>query len=72
MTAVEFIQSQHFPAGSDPEDVYVWVQQHNQAWVADFVGVPLEQIEREYKAAFDKGLICIIKLKWADVKERNS
>ena len=72
MTAVEFIQSQHFPAGSEPEDVYVWVQSDNHQWVSEFTGVELKEVETQYLNAFAKGLICIAKLKWEDIKERNS
>ena len=67
--SAEWLESQHFPAGSEPSDVYVWVQERNQDWVAEFTGLPIEEIEARYKAAFAKGLICIIKLKWADIKK---
>lgn len=71
MTPAQFIQSQYFPPGSDPGDVFVWVQQHNHDWVAEFTGLPLEDIKAKYEAANNQGLICTIKLHWNDIKEKH-
>lgn len=66
----EWVHTQHFPAGAEPEFVYVWVQATNHDWVAEFTGLPVDEIDKRYKESSEKGLICSIKLRWADLKDK--
>ena len=67
--SAQFIESQFFPPGAEPSEVYVWVQANNHEWAARFTGLALEEVAARYKAANDKGLILVIKLHWDDIKD---
>lgn len=66
--SVEWVTTKHFPAGANPREVFVWVQENNHEWVSEFAGVPIQSVKEQYEAAKAEGLICTIKLKWADIK----
>lgn len=69
--STEWLATQHFPAGSEPAFVYVWVQATNHDWVAEFTGLPVDEIAKRYEQSVKDGLILSIKLRWTDVKEKH-
>lgn len=64
-----WLETKHFPTGSDPEFVYVLVQSHSHDWVAEFTGIPVDEIAKRYEASVKKGMILLIRLRWADIKD---